>query len=114
MVKPSTSPWPRRLLHSAGVVLMFGAQVFAAGVIVLGKPFTTEVAMLLRNLAFIACAFGPVLTYGWFLAKAADRQTAPLDVRTLLLRYLTFGLLIAVPYGLAELAFPGPWLSDGD
>lgn len=85
------------------------------------KGMMAEIAMGVRGLAFHALAFGPALALLWIWAKDADaRQRARLaGAEVVALGWVRVAgraaaalALTAACYGIAAMAFPGPWLAD--
>jgi hypothetical protein len=106
------SNWPLTVAHCLLIVgMLLLAGVFAA-LVEIAKPLSTSVAMTMRGIAWFVTGFGPAISYGWLLAKDADRQTITLTWPQTFVRYFCGAVLFGVSYALAALAFPGPWLSD--
>lgn len=108
--------WP---LHLVGLACALAAATALSWLVeVAARPLFTDLAMLLRHVAFALFGFGPALAYGWLLGRLYDgpqngNGPAPVaPARLVILHWVVSLCLLALGLSLAARAFPGPWLSS--
>lgn len=109
--------------HVTGCAVAWLVSIGVIWVLEVGvTPFTTWLALLLREIASILLVFGPGLLVTWIFAtiyerskKQAMQEGLPVPVTSWPLTITTWTTIIltfSICYTLALRAFPGPWHSN--